>query len=152
MKHIIVADSMFLQFSSLETSVMHSWLKLIPISLECHILVDCVWLKPGVGHSFTVICLEVLPHTAAAWHQRHIERIRGINAYSLACSISPWQVCGGALVNSHVGASVRSKPAWGDRLGFVVSDQSRLGVLLHATQRVSLIFTDPYLYPEYREL
>lgn len=65
------------------------------LSLQCHVLLDCVWLKPGVGHSFIVICSEVLPHTAAVWHCHHIERIRGINAYSLACSMSPWQVCGG---------------------------------------------------------
>lgn len=123
---------------------------LIPLSLECHILLDYVWLKPGVGHSFTVICLEVLPRTAAVWHRRHIERIRGINAYSLACSISPWQVCGGAWVNRHVGASVLSNPAWDDGRGFVVSDQSCPGTLLDATQRSLLIFTNPCLYPDNR--
>uniref|UniRef100_A0A8C4GMV2 Iron-sulfur clusters transporter ABCB7, mitochondrial n=1 Tax=Dicentrarchus labrax TaxID=13489 RepID=A0A8C4GMV2_DICLA len=43
---------------------------------------------------------------AAVCRCHHIEWIRGITAYSLACRESLWQVCGGAWVNSHVGTSL----------------------------------------------
>lgn len=86
-------------------------LLMLILSLECHILLNCIWLKAGVGHNFTVISFEVLPHIAAVWRCHHIEWIRGINAYSLACRESLWQVCVGAWVNIHVGTSVLSNSA-----------------------------------------
>lgn len=81
------------------------------LSLRCHILLHCIWLKAGVGHSFTVICLEALPYSSAVTWCHHIEWIRGITAYSLACGESLWQVCGGACVNSNVGTSGLSNSA-----------------------------------------
>lgn len=61
-------------------------------------------LKAGVGHSLTVIFLGMMAQSDAVFHCHHIEWIRGIIAYSLACSQSLWQVCVGALVNIHVGS------------------------------------------------
>lgn len=61
-------------------------------------------LKAVVEHRLTVICLGMMAHSDAEFHCHHIEWIRGINAYSLACSQSLWQVCVGAWVNIHVGS------------------------------------------------
>lgn len=81
------------------------------LSLQCPALLHCKWLKAGVGHNFTVICLEALSYSSTVTWCHHIEWIRGITAYSLARAESLWQVCGGVCVNSHVGTSGLSNSA-----------------------------------------
>lgn len=68
-------------------------------------IADCIWLKAGVGRTFTVICSELLPYSSVVTRCHHIEWIRGITAYSPACGESPWQMCVGAWVNSYAGTS-----------------------------------------------
>lgn len=75
------------------------------LPLQCNTLPDCVWLKPGDGYTFSVICSKELPHSRAGTGCHHIEWIRGITAYSVACRESPRQMCVEVRVNSRAGTS-----------------------------------------------
>lgn len=112
-------------------------------SLLCHILADCIWLKAGVGLHFGVICWEVLPYSAALWRCHHIEWIRGITAYSLACRESLWQVCGGAWVNSLVGTNVLSNSAGMTAQVSPGTCSVRLDPPVHLESLLSLLPADP---------
>lgn len=74
----------------------------IIFNLDRHIFLDCVESSCQAQAHCNLFRDDV--HSSAVFRCHHIEWIRGINAYSLACSQSQWQVCVGAWVNIHVGS------------------------------------------------
>lgn len=124
------------------TSVIHSTVMLIIFSLQYRIAWLC-FIKSRCWKQFSVICLEVMLYSAAVWCCHHIERIRGIAAYSLAWWESLWQVCGWGWVNSHVGTSVLSNSAGMTAQVSPGTCSVRLELQVHLETLLSLLLPDP---------